>query len=162
MERRSRGKRHGETLWKRCAKEGNVAGRGVAATGTKKRKNGGAAALDEHLFFVAAPCRAVSCRGVRGKTVAESEERVIGHRPAILEHGETDEDSGIEGRNVRNAEKEWKLRERGGTEKGNRANRERERKRERERGCACVCVCVKRKILQEEREGMEKREGRKR
>lgn len=160
MERRSRGKRHGETLWKRCAKEGNVAGRGVAATGRKKRKNGGAAALDEHLFFVAAPCRAVSCRGVRGKTVAESEERVIGHRPAILEHGETDEDSGIEGRNVRNAEKEWKLRERGGTEKGNRANREREREREKER--VCVCVCVKRKILQEEREGMEKREGRKR
>ena len=45
---------------------------------------------------------------------------------------------------MRNAEKkEWKLRERGGIEKGNRVDRERERKREREREeYACVCVCV--------------------
>lgn len=115
-------------------------GEGVAATRTKKRKNGGVASRRLMRIFSSLPRRGVACRGVRGKTVAENEERVIGHRPAILEHGETDEDSGIEGRNVRNAEKEWKLRERGGTEKGNRADRERERKREKETMCVCVCV----------------------
>ena len=127
-EGKRRGEGRGRGWWpRRGGKSGKIGGRNVAA-------------LDEDLFFVAF----ASWSGARGKTVAGSEERVIGHRPAILEHGETDEDSGIEGRNVRNAEKkEWKLRERGGIEKGNRVDRERERKREREREeYACVCVCV--------------------